>query len=301
MTLGEISEPIPHQGEIVVAVKASSVNPVDWKVRNGEMRIITGSRFPKVYGCDLSGTVFALGPGVTGFSVGQSVYGVARIMFGKRGAHADKVAVAASRLRRMPVEVTFEQAAALPVAGLTALNGLRRCGDLNGRNVIINGATGGVGHYAVQIARARGAQVTAVCSARNFERAKSLGADRVIDYRAVDFTREGKRYDVVFDVFGRLGFSTAARALEPRGLYASTLPGPGLVIQSYLLKPFNGKHIVFANLRDKPEDYDTLEQLVTSGQVVPVIDKVFPLEQAGRAFAAQETGGIAGKVIIRIA
>jgi len=152
----------------------------------------------------------------------------------------------------------------------------------------------------VQIARALGARVTAVCSARNIERAKSLGADRVIDYQARDFTREAMPYDVVFDTFGRLGFSAAARVLEPRGLYASTLPGPGLLLRAYLRKPFKGRHIILANLRDKPEDYDKLEQLVSTGQVMPVIDRVFPLEQADRAFAAQEAGGIVGKVIIRM-
>jgi NADPH:quinone reductase-like Zn-dependent oxidoreductase len=301
MALGDIPEPVPRQGEVVVAVKASSVNPLDWKVRNGAMRFISGRRFPKVYGCDLAGVVRALGPGVTGFAIGESVYGYTPIMFGKQGAHAEQVAVAVGHLRRMPDKVSFEQAAVLPVAALTALNGLRQCGDLNGKSVIVNGATGGVGHFVLQIAKARGAVVTAVCSARNRERATSLGADRVIDYRVQDFTREDHRYDVVFDAFGRPGFAAAARVLLPRGFYAVTLPGPGLVIRAFLQKLFKGKQIVFANLRDKEEDYDALEQLVASSRVVPVIEKVFPLEQAAQAFAAQEAGGMVGKVVIRIA
>jgi NADPH:quinone reductase-like Zn-dependent oxidoreductase len=301
MALGEIADPVPRQGEVVVAVKASSVNPVDWKVRNGDMRFISGFRFPKVYGCDLAGVIHALGPGVKGFSLGESVYGIARIMFGKQGAHAEKVAIAASRLRRMPNNLTFEQAAALPIAALTALNGLRQCGDLNGRRVIINGATGGVGHVALQIARAGGAHVTAVCSGRNIERAKTLGAEQVIDYQSRDFTREEMHYDIVFDSFGRLGFTAAGRVLAPQGVYATTLPGPGLVIRAYVRKPFKGMHIVFANLRDRPEDYEALEQLVAARSVVPVIDKVFPLEHAAQAFAAQESGGTVGKVVLRIA
>jgi NADPH:quinone reductase-like Zn-dependent oxidoreductase len=301
MILGDIPEPVPRQGEVLVAVKASSVNPVDWKVRNGDVRFITGARFPKVYGCDLAGVVHALGPGVTKFSINEPVYGYTRVMFGKQGAHAEKVAISASRLRRMPDTVTFEQAAALPVAALTALNGLRQCGDLNNKSVIINGATGGVGHFVLQTAKARGAIVTAVCSSRNSDRAKALGADQVIDYRVRDFTREDKRYDLVFDAVGRLGFVAAARVLALRGIYATTLPGPGLFVRAYLRKPFKGKHIIFANLRDKPEDYDALEQLVAARRVVPVIDRVFPLEQAALAFAAQESGGIVGKVVIRIA
>jgi NADPH:quinone reductase-like Zn-dependent oxidoreductase len=301
MTLGDIPEPVPRQGEVVVAVKASSVNPVDWKVRNGDVRFVTGSRFPKIYGCDFAGVVNALGPGVSEFSIGESVYGYTRVMFGKQGAHAEKVAISVSRLRRIPNTVTFEQAAALPVAALTALNGLRQCGDLNGKSVIINGATGGVGHFALQIAKARGALVTAVCSSRNNDRAKALGADQVIDYRVRDFTRENIQYDIVFDAFGHLGFAAAARVLAARGIYATTLAGPGLIIRAYLQKPFKGKHIISANLRDKPEDYEALEQLIAARSVVPVIDRVFPLEQAAQAFAAQESGGIMGKVIIRIA
>jgi NADPH:quinone reductase-like Zn-dependent oxidoreductase len=301
MSLGDIPEPVPHQGEVLVAVKASSVNPVDWKVRSGALRFMSGRRFPKVYGCDLAGVVRALGPGVTGFAIGESVYGYTPVMFGKQGAHAEQVTVAVGHLRRMPNTVSFEQAAALPVAGLTALNGLRQCGDLNGKSVIVNGATGGVGHFALQIAKARGAVVTAVCSARNKERATSLGADRVVDYRVQDFTREGKRYDVVFDAYAKLGFAAASRALTPRGFFATTLPSPRLFISALLQKMFKGKQIVFANLRDKPEDYDALEQLIATGRIVPVIDKVFSLEQAAQAFAAQEAGGMVGKLVIRIA
>jgi len=155
MHIGDVADPVAGRGEVLVAVRASSVNPVDWKVRDGAVRIMTGRRFPKVYGCDLAGVVHAVGHGVTAFSVGDAVYGFTPIMFGKPGAHAEQVAVAAKRLRRLPVGLAFEHAASLPVAALTALNGLRQCGDLTGRTVLLNGATGGVGHFALQIAKAR--------------------------------------------------------------------------------------------------------------------------------------------------
>jgi NADPH:quinone reductase-like Zn-dependent oxidoreductase len=300
MKVGELPDPIAGREEVVVAVEASSINPVDWKVRNGAMRLLTGFRFPKVYGCDAAGVVQALGPGVTGFSVGEAVYGFAPVPLGKPGAHAEKVAIAVKHLRRLPSGVSFEHAAALPVAGLTALNGLRKCGDLSGKTVVVNGATGGVGHFAVQIAKARGAKVTAVCSGRHADRAKSLGAEVVIDYKAEDFTINPERYHVVFDAFGQLGFAAASRVLLPGGFYVTTTPNAALVIQ-YLWHKARGKNaIILASVRDKQEDYAELEWYITNGSVAPVIDNVFSLDRAAEAFALQEAGGSAGKIVIRI-
>jgi NADPH:quinone reductase-like Zn-dependent oxidoreductase len=300
MAIGETPDPAPRQGEVVVAVRATSVNPVDWKVRDGAARLLTGRRFPKVYGCDLAGVVQAVGPGVTGLAAGDPVYGSTPVMLGKPGAHAERVAVAARRLRPLPPGIGFEQAAALPVAALTALAGLRQCGDLAGRKVIVNGATGGVGHFALQIARAHGATVTAVCSARNVGRAMSLGAEVAIDYQARDFTREPVRYDVVFDAFGGLAFGDAARALAPRGSYVTTLGSPALVAQALWQRILGGPRVVFANMRARPEDYAALEALVVAGRVRPVVERVFPLERAADAFAALEGGGTVGKVVIRV-
>ena len=301
MALADMPDPEPGKGEVVVAVKASSVNPVDWKLRSGAMRLFTGSRFPKVYGCDVAGVVHKLGAGVTGWSAGDSVYGYSPIMFRRPGAHAEQVAMEANRLRRLPAGLTFEQAAALPVAALTAHNGLRQCGPLAGKAVIVNGATGGVGHFALQLAKARGARVTAVCSARNADRARSLGADVAIDYRAQDFTRGTERFDVVFDAYGKLGFAAASRALSPGGFYVSTLGNPSLMARALWQKLAGGKQIIFANMRDKEEDYAALEVDLGTGKVRPVIEKVFPLEQAAEAFASQESGGPVGKVVIRVA
>jgi NADPH:quinone reductase-like Zn-dependent oxidoreductase len=300
MEIGRLPDPVPGRGEVVVAVKAASVNPVDWKVRNGLMRVLTGGRFPKVYGGDLAGVVQAFGPEVTGFAPGDEVYGFTPIVFRKPGSHAEKVAVAAKALRRLPAGMSFEQAAAVPVAALTAHNGLMQCGALRGKSVIVNGATGGVGHFAVQLAKADGATVTAVCSTRNVERAKALGADRVVDYQTQDFTREAERYDVVFDAFGALGFGAASRALDQRGIYVTTMANPALVVRSIWQKIAGGKRIVFANMRDKPDDYAAVEQHLALGHVVPIVEKVFVLDQAAEAYAASEAGGTVGKIVIRV-
>ena len=301
MQIGELPDPEPKPGEVLVAIKTSSINPVDWKVRAGELKFITGRAFPKTLGSDFAGVVERVGAAVAVPSVGERVYGTTPVMLRKPGAHAERLVVSAKRVRRMPDGLSFEHAAALPIAGLTALNGLRQCGELRGKTVLINGGTGGVGHFAVQIAKARGATVTAVCSEGNAARARALGADAVIDYRKQDFTLGSVRYDVVFDTFGHLKYPAVARALKDRGVLVTTLPVPALIARSVWQKVIGGKQIIMGNLRDRPEDYAELERLLAEGSVKPTIDKVVPLAEAAQAYAALEAGGTVGKVIIRVA
>lgn len=302
MRVGDLPDPVAGPGEVLVAVRASSVNPVDWRLRNGEARLLSGRRFPRVLGADLAGTVASLGPGARAFTAGDRVYGTAPVFRGRDGGHAERVAVPAKRLRRIPEPISFEEAAALPVAGLTALNGWRRCGPLDGRAVLVNGATGGVGHFAVQIAKARGARVTAVCSARNVDLARALGADEVMDYGREDFTRSGRVWDVVFDAWGHLRFSRVRPALAPRGRYATPLPTPPVVLDwLWSVLRGAGQRLVPANLRDRPEDYAELERLVVERRVKPFLEVVVPLERAADAFEISERKGARGKVIIRVA
>ena len=301
MQVGELPEPQPRRREVVVAVKASSINPCDWKVRAGEMKFMTGKTFPKTLGSDFAGVVERVGAGVTGVSAGDRVYGVTPVMLRKPGAQAERLTVATNRLRRMPDGMSFDIAAALPIAGLTALNGLRQCGELQGKTVLINGATGGVGHFAVQIAKAQGATVTAVCSDRNAERARSLGADAVINYRSQDFTSGSLRYDVVFDAHGHLKFGAVARALKDHGILVTTLPNPALIARSVWQKMFGSRRIKLGNLRDHPEDYAELERLLAEGLVKPVIDKIIPLAEAVQSYKTFEAGGTVGKTVLRIA
>jgi NADPH:quinone reductase-like Zn-dependent oxidoreductase len=300
MQIGELPDPKFKQGEVLVAVKASSINPVDWKVRAGELKFMTGGTFPKTLGSDFAGVVERVDVGAAVPSVGDRVYGITTLMLRKPGAQAERLISSPKRLRRMPDSMSFDLAAALPVAGLTALNGLRQCGDLQGKAVLINGATGGVGHFAVQIAKVRGATVTAVCSERNAERARSLGADVVIEYRKQDFTSGSVRYDVVFDVFGHLKYPAVAPVLKDHGALVTTLPGPSLIARAVWQRVVGGKRIIFGSLRDRPEDYAELERLIADGSVKPVIDKIVPLAEAAQAYAALEAGGTVGKVVIRI-
>lgn len=299
MQYGDLPDPTPGKGEVLVDVKASSINPLDWKLRGGMMKFITGRGLPKPLGSDFAGVVRALGPGATGFAVGDRVYGTVGIFLGKPGAHAEQVVVPTKSTRKLPDGWSFEQGAALPVAGLTALAGLRQCGDLAGKTVLVNGATGGVGHLALQMAKARGARVVAVCSARNAELAQSLGADEVLDYSKVDVTEPGRGWDVFYDAFGQVGFSKAAPSLSAKGFYASTLPGPELFIRSALGGLLGGKRTVNSSLRGKPEDYAEMERLVNGGVKV-VVEQKFPLERGADAFAVCEGGKVRGKVVITV-
>ncbi|WP_437606158.1 NAD(P)-dependent alcohol dehydrogenase [Sorangium sp. So ce834] len=298
MTYGDLPEPKPGRGDVLVDVKASSINPVDWKLRSGMMRFLTGRGLPKPLGADFSGVVRTTGPGASGFAPGDRVFGVVLTMLGKPGAHAERVVARAKDTHKLPDGWTFEQGAALPVAALTALAGLRKCGDLAGKTVLVNGATGGVGHLALQIAKAKGARVIAVCSARNAALAQSLGADEVLDYGKVDVTAPGRTWDVFFDAFGQVGFSRAAPALAANGVYATTLPGPDAMLRSALGGIFGGKQVVLANMRDKREDYAELERLIQGG--VKVVVETFPLERAAEAFAECEGGKVRGKVVLTV-
>lgn len=300
MRYGDLPDPVPRRGEVRVAVHASSINPVDRNLRIGMLRVVTGRSFPRPFGVDFAGVVGAVGPGAERFAIGDRVYGTVVTMLGHPGAHAELVNVPAGRLRRLPAEVDFVSGAALPVGGLTALNGLRLAGERAGKRVLVNGATGGVGHFAVQIARARGATVTAVCSARNAERARSLGAAKVIDYGAEDFTKGTARYDFVFDAHAGIGYARAAAVLAPGGAYAATLPTPSLMLRGVAssLLPI-GRGFV-ANIRALPEDYAELERLVAEGRVRPIVEHVFPLAEAAKGWALFEAGGVVGKVVLKV-
>jgi NADPH:quinone reductase-like Zn-dependent oxidoreductase len=301
MRYGDLPDPAPRRGEVRVAVHASSINPVDWKLRGGMARFLPGQTLPRPFGTDFAGVVESLGEGVAGIAVGERVYGIVVTMMGHAGAHAERVTVAAAKVRRMPEGLSFVEAASLPVAALTALNGLRLAGSRAGGRVLVSGATGGVGHFAVQMARSRGAVVTAVCSAGNAERARALGAAKVIDYRSEDFTAGSERYDFVFDAHAGASYGRAARVLAPGGAYARTLPAPGLMVRGFLssVLPTVGRGFV-ANMRGEPSDYAELERLLASGQVKPIVAQVLPLSEGAKGFALAEAGGVVGKVVLEV-
>ena len=300
MEIAALPDPVPGPGEVVVDVHAASVNPLDWMLRNGYFRPRAGKDFPRVFGADFAGTVKAVGEGVQGFAPGTPVYGDASPLDGEQGAHAERLVVPASRVHPIPQGLSFEQAAALPTAALTVLDGFWRCGSVHGKRVLVNGACTGVGHFAVQIASARGARVTAVCSEAQAEDALVLGAADVIDQDQEDFTQWKQKYDVVFDAHGGLEFEAASRVIVRGGHFVTTLAVQSIGLMARLRQFLGGPRRIVAVPRGRAEDYAVLARLIAAGRVRPVLAIVFPLERAQEAFAAQETGRAMGKVIIRV-
>jgi NADPH:quinone reductase-like Zn-dependent oxidoreductase len=312
LKLTDVEKPTPADDQLLVKVRAASVNPLDWHYIEGTpylMRAMgVGLRKPKDtrLGVDFAGTVEAVGKNVTQFKPGDEVFG------GKGGAFAEYVCPRADRAVALkPANITFEQAASVSIAGITALQGLRDKGKVQpGQTVLINGASGGVGTFAVQIAKSFGADVTGVCSTRNLDMVRSIGADHVIDYTKEDFTKSGQRYDVILDNVGTQPLLGSTRVLKPKGIYVLIGGGgpsdQGLIgplanpIKAMLLKPFVSQQMgmMLAELNHK--DLAILGDLMQSGKVTPVIDRTYPLSQIAEAIRYLEQGHARGKVVINL-
>lgn len=305
----ELKKPVPQEGEVLVRVRAASVNIADWYEVTGRpqiARVKSGLRGPKDnrIGTDYAGVVEGLGPGVTHFRVGDEVFG------GRNGAFAEFVCARVDRsITPKPATASFEEAAALPIAGLTALQALRDRGNLQpGQQVLIHGASGGVGTFAVQIAKALGGSVTAVCSTRNVEQARALGADRVIDYTQEDFTRSDDRYELVIDIAGTRSWRECARVLAPTatvvlvgGPRANRFLGPlGHVVGMRVGSLFGGRKATFFLATFEKMDMQALRELVESGDVRPAIDRRFPLTEIADALTYQGEGHPAGKIVVEV-
>ena len=298
LQLQEVDTPPIEESGVLVRVRAAAVNPYDWHFMRGEpyfMRLMFGLRAPKRHslGVDFSGVVEAAGSAVTDFAPGDEVYGMAD------GAFAESVACPAVHLACKPATLSHEQAAAVPLAGLTALQGLRDAGQLQaGQRVLIVGASGGVGTFAVQIARALGATVTAVCSTRNVEQARRLGADHVIDYTQEDFTQGGQRFDLIFDTVGNRSVAEYRQVLAPQGRFVTTAFLPALALLGPWLALRGGP--AMQNMLAKPNraDLDFLAGLLEAGKLAPVIDRCYPLAEAPAALHYVGAGHARGKVVI---
>ncbi|MFC2080310.1 NAD(P)-dependent alcohol dehydrogenase [Bacteroidota bacterium] len=297
---GEMPEPVLEKNSLLVQVKAVSVNPVDWKIRKGILKLIQGSKFPRIIGSDFAGIVKEVAPGIDGFKAGDRVYGAIPAFSGKPGALAEIANVDQKNVRSMPEWLSFEDAASLPIAALTALNGLRRCGVVKGSRVLVNGATGGVGHFGVQAAKATGAHVTATCSAGNTELASLLGADEVFGYSGDNTIDSGNQFDAILDAWGMMGHKEIHRLLKPNGVYASPLYMPWSIFPATWLRFRYGRKMTSSNMRKRPEDYDELEAMIEQKKLKPVIENVYPLEKASEAFDKAEFGKPRGKVIITV-
>lgn len=297
----ELPRPEPGAAQVLVRVVAAAVNPVDWKMASGAYRLILPVRFPWVPGFDVAGEVVALGPGVTGFAIGDRVH--ARLRKNEGGASAAFTVAGVGVTARMPAGMDFAQAAGLPLAGMTALQGLRDEAGLSmtgsRARVLIVGASGGVGHLAVQLARAAGATVVGVCSGRNAALVAGLGADEVLDYTQPDPFRGQSPFDIVLDCVG--GSPSAwTPLLAPGGRFASTVPGPSVFLRGWL-NPVSRRKVRPVLLDPNAADLELLDALVADGKLRVVVDSRFPLEALGDAWARSITGRAVGKIVIDVA
>ncbi len=308
--IANVEKPVPTDNEVSIKVRAASVNPLDAHLMKGQpyiARLAFGLRKPKDprAGRDVAGQVDAVGRGVTQFRPGDEVFGVCP------GAFAEYACASESKLAIKPGNVTFEQAASAPVAALTALQGLRDKGKVQpGQTVLINGAAGGVGTFAVQIAKSFGANVTGVCSTRNVDLVRSIGADLVIDYTREDFTQTLQRFDVIFDLIGNRSLSAFRRILSPGGTYIAVgvigAPEGGLLgiaahpLKTMALSWFVRDRLTAFGARLSREDLNVMRELMASGKVLPVIDRCYRLSEVPQAIRYLAEGHARGKIVIAL-
>lgn len=295
---GDLPDPVAGKNQMLIEVKAVSINPVDYKLFNANTGFMPGAKLPKIVGTDFAGIVKRPVDGESKFKAGDRVYGAVPIFLGKPGSLAELLVIESKNARLIPEGMSFEEAASLPVAALTALNGLRRCGVTTGSKLLINGATGGVGHFAVQIAKAKGAVITASCSSGNIELAMLLGADKTIGYRKEDLANVSDEFEAILDAWGQMKFKDVLRLLKKEGTYASPLI---LLAPAFLTKIvwlFSRKKITSMNMRKREEDYEEIERLFLDKKLKPVIENIYTLEKAVEAFEFAEKGRPRGKVII---
>ena len=303
LQLKEVERPTPRDNEVLVKIYAASANAADWHLMRAEpflARLENGLLKPKntKLGADVAGRVEAVGRNVTQFQVDDEVFG--SMPLNELGGFAEYVCANEDALALKPTRLTFEQAAAVPLAAFTALQGLRDKGQIQpGQKVLINGASGGVGTFAVQTAKSYGTEVTGVCSTRNLDMARSIGADHVIDYTKEDFTRNGQRYDLIFDAVGNRSVSDYQRALSPNGICA--VAGFTSLSRLFQIMLLGGKKIgLMETAKANKKDLLFIKELLEAGKVVPVIDRAYPLSEVPEAIRYLETGHAQGKVVITV-
>jgi len=302
----DVEKPVPNDNEVLIRVRAASVNPYDWHFMRGMpyfVRMLAGIRKPKDtrLGADVAGQVEAIGKNVTQFKSGDEVFGTSRGAFAEYARTTEKTSV------MKPTNVTFEQAASAPIAALTALQSLRDKGHIQpGQKVLINGAAGGVGTFAVQIAKSFGADVTGVCSTRNVEMVRSIGANHVVDYTQEDFTKGGRSYDIILDAVGNHSLSACRRVLNPKGILvmAGGTAGRWMIgpltrgIRAGVVSRFVSQNMVGILAKPNQRDLTILGELMATGKVTPVIDRRYSLSEVPEAIRYLEAGHARGKVLI---
>ena len=294
---GEQPEPDLKPDQIMVRVRASSVNPVDWKMRQGHLLPISGLSFPKIPGRDIAGDVVSVGPDVTRFTVGDKVYGL--LSDGLGNANAELASLSEKIAAPIPSNLDYQQAAAVPLAAYTALQGLRDEGEIApGDTVLINGASSGVGSCAVQIAKALGAgEITAVVGPKNLALARELGADHVINYKEQEFTADKDRYDLIFDAAASSTYSASKDSLREKGRYVTTVPNPKDIV-SGPVSVFTDKKMKTVWAQARGTDLALLNEWLEAGKVKPLIDRTFPLAETAKAHRYSEEGHAVGKIVL---
>ncbi len=307
LQLNEVEKPAPQDNQVLVKVHAAALNAADWHMVRADpflVRLMAGGLLKPKYttpGADVAGRVEAVGRNVTQFRPGDEVFG--DLSGCGWGSLAEYVCADENALALKPANLTFDQAAAVPLAAITALQGLRDKGKVqSGQNVLINGASGGVGTFAVQIAKSFGAHVTAVCSTRNLDMARSIGADYVIDYTKEDFTRNGQQFDLILAANGYHPLSDYKRALGPRGICVMTGGSMAQIFQALLLGPWmsdrGGKQMTSLTAKPNQKDLEFMRELVEAKKVVPVIDRRYPLSETAKALRHLDEGHARGKIVI---
>jgi NADPH:quinone reductase-like Zn-dependent oxidoreductase len=307
LRLQEVDKPTPKDDGVLIKVQAASVNAMDWHFLTADIFLVRlmgmGLLKPKnpFLGADIAGRVEAIGKNVSQFQPGDEVFGGIG-----HGSFAEYAIGNEKQLALKPTNLTFDQAAAVPIAGLTALQGLRDSGKIQaGQRVLVNGAAGGVGTFAVQIAKVFGAEVTAVCSTGNLEQARKLGADHVIDYTKENFTKNGQRYDLIFAANGYHSLAEYKRSLTPKGIYVMAGGKTAQIFEAMLLRGWysekNGRQIGGVSAQIEQKDLLTLKELLEAGKIVPAIDKRYPLNEVAEALRYLGTGHARGKIVITVA
>jgi NADPH:quinone reductase-like Zn-dependent oxidoreductase len=310
LQLKEVNKPVPKDNEVLIKIRATTVTTSDCNQRNLTfapklfllpMRMQFGLRKPRnpLLGLDLAGEIEAVGKSVKSFVQGDQVFGSTEPAL---GAHAEYICIPEDgALTKKPANMTWEEAASIPLAGITALYFIRDQGNIQaGQEVLIHGASGAIGTFAVQLASHYGAEVTGVCSTTNVEMVKSLGADKVIDYTKEDFIKTGQTYDLIFDVVGKISYSRSKRSLKKEGIYLATLPTAGTLLQMLWTSVVGDKKVKNGTKPANIEDLVFLKELTEAGKLKAVIDRRYPLEQTAEAFKYVEKGHKKGNVVITV-
>lgn len=291
--------PVPEVDDVLIKVHAASINPVDWKIRQGMTKILTGFRFPKILGSECAGEIAATGRNIKEFKEGDRVIGVPGIR--RLSAFAEYVCVNEKNTFKKPESISYGEASTIPIAGLTALQSLQKLGHISRNSrVLVNGASGGVGTFAVQIAKIFGAHVTAVSSGPNEPLLKEIGADVIVDYTREDFTKSDEHYNIVFDTVSKRSFSECKVVLAAHGVYINTLPVLSMLLYQYGIGFLMNKKARSIIVRPNAADMEWMRKQIEARKIRIIIDRAYSLDQIVEALAYSETGRARGKVVLKV-